>query len=89
MVEGPPAGQMGDGGSSPKLLADGKGRKIGTATFSNEVGALVASVVLCQGGKEEGARVEVYPEKKAARGCLRLRSPWSGSRWRRRSKIRR
>jgi hypothetical protein len=32
MVEGPPVGQMGDGGSSPKLLADGKGGKIGTAT---------------------------------------------------------
>jgi hypothetical protein len=26
-VEGPPARQVGEGGSSPKLLTDGKGRK--------------------------------------------------------------
>jgi hypothetical protein len=27
MVEGPPAGPVGEGGSSPELLADGKGQK--------------------------------------------------------------
>jgi hypothetical protein len=27
-VEGPPAGQVGEGGNSPELLADRKGRKI-------------------------------------------------------------
>jgi hypothetical protein len=26
-VEGPPTGQVGEGGNSPELLADGKGRK--------------------------------------------------------------
>jgi hypothetical protein len=44
MAERPPAGQVGGGGSSPELLADGKGGKTGTAAaFSNEVGAPVAS----------------------------------------------
>jgi hypothetical protein len=56
-VEGPPVGQVGEGGSSPELLADGKGQKTGmAAAFSDEVGASVASGVLCQGGKEEGAQ---------------------------------
>jgi hypothetical protein len=36
--------------------------------FSDEVGALVAGVVLRRGGKEEGAHAHLYPEKKAARG---------------------
>jgi hypothetical protein len=57
-------------GSSPELLANGKGGKTGTtAAFSDEVGAPMACVVLCQGGKEEGAQSQVYPEKKAARGA--------------------
>jgi hypothetical protein len=78
-VEGSPAGQVDEGGSSLELLADGKGRKTGMAVvFSDEVGALVVGVVMRQGGKEEGAQVQVYPEKKAARGCSRLCSPWSG-----------
>jgi hypothetical protein len=55
-MEGSPTGQVGEGGRSPELLADGKGRKTETAAaFSDEVGALVASMVLHQGGKEEGA----------------------------------
>jgi hypothetical protein len=88
-MEGSPARQVGEGGNSPELLADGKGEKTETVTaFSDEVGAPVAGVVLRQGGKEEGAQVQVYPEKKAARGCSGLRSPWSGSRRRRRSKFR-
>jgi hypothetical protein len=78
-VEGSPAGQVDEGGSSLELLADGKDRKTGmAAVFSDEVGALVAGVVLRQGGKEEGAQVQVYPEKKATRRCSRLCSPWSG-----------
>jgi hypothetical protein len=48
-----------------------RGGKIGMAVaFSDEVGALVAGVVLHQGGMEEGAQVQVYLEKKAARGVL-------------------
>jgi hypothetical protein len=51
------------------FLPTGRGRKIGTAmAFSDEVGALVASGVLRQGGKEEGAQAQLYPEKKAAKG---------------------
>jgi hypothetical protein len=71
-------------GSSPELLVDGKDGKTGTAAaFSDEVGAPVANVVMRRGGKEEGAHAQVYPEKKAARGCSGLRSPWSESRqWR-------
>jgi hypothetical protein len=80
VVEGSPVGQVGEGGSSPELLADGKGGKTGTAAaFSNEVGAPVAGVVLRRGGKEEGVQAQMYPEKKAARECLGFRSPWSGS----------
>jgi hypothetical protein len=53
------------------FLPMGRGRKTGTAVaFSDEVGALVADVVLRQGGKEEGAQAQVYLEKKAARGVL-------------------
>jgi hypothetical protein len=60
---------VGEGGSSPELLADGKGRKIGmTVAFSGEVGAPVASGVLRWGGKEEGAQAQLYREKKAVRG---------------------
>jgi hypothetical protein len=85
MAERPPAGHVGGGGSSPELLADGKGGKTGTtAAFSDEVGALVADGVLRRGGKEEEAQAQGYPEKKAARGCSGLRSPWRGSRRRRR-----
>jgi hypothetical protein len=74
-----PAGQVGGGGSSPKLLADGKGGKTGTAAaFSDEVGAPVAGGVLSRGGEEEEAQAQVYPEKKVARGCSWLRSPWRG-----------
>jgi hypothetical protein len=77
---------VGGGGSSPGLLADGKGGKIGTAAASSdEVGAPVAGGVLRWGGEEEEAQAQVYPEKKAARGCSGLRSPWRGSRRRRRS----
>jgi hypothetical protein len=81
----PPAGQVGGGGNSPELLDDGKGGKTGTATtFSDEAGAPVANGVLRRGGEGEEAQAQVYPEKKAARGCSGLRSPWSGSRrWRR------
>jgi hypothetical protein len=76
---------VGGGGSSPELLADGKGGKIGTAgVSSDEVGALVAGGVQRWGGEEEEAQAQVYPEKKAARGCSGLRSPWRGSRRRRR-----
>jgi hypothetical protein len=80
MAEGSPTGQAGEGGSSPKLLADGKGGKTGTAAaFSDKVGAPIAGVVLRRGGKEEGAQAQLHPEKKAARGCLGLRTPWSES----------
>jgi hypothetical protein len=79
-VEGSPAGQVDESGSSPELLVDGKGEKTGmAAAFSDEVGAPVAGVVLHRGGKEEGAHAQVYPEKKVARGCSVLRSPWSES----------
>jgi hypothetical protein len=89
-MEGSPTGQVGEGGRSPEHLADGKGRKTETAAaFSDEVGALVAGMVLRQGGKEEGAQAQVYPERKAARVCSGLRSPWSGSLLWRRSKFRR
>jgi hypothetical protein len=51
------------------FLPTGNYGKIGTTTaFSNEVGASVADGVLRQGGKEEGAQAQLYPEKKAARG---------------------
>jgi hypothetical protein len=54
------------------LLPTGRAGKTETATaFSDEVGAPVAVVVLRRGGKEEGAQVQVYPKKKAARGVLR------------------
>jgi hypothetical protein len=70
-VEGPPAEQVGEAGSSPELLADGNGRKTGTAAmFSDKVGPPVAGVVLRRGGKEEGAQAQVYPEKKVAKGVL-------------------
>jgi hypothetical protein len=69
-VEGSPIGQVGEGGSSPELLADGKGGKTGTvAAFSDEVGALVAGVVLCRGGKEEGLRCR-YTQRKRRLGVL-------------------
>jgi hypothetical protein len=88
-AKGSPIGQVDASGSSPELLADRKGGKTGTATtFSDEVGAPVASVVLRWGAKEEGAQAQVYPKKKAAMGCLGLCSPWSESRWRRQSKLR-
>jgi hypothetical protein len=81
-MERPLAGQVGGGGSSTELLADGKGGKTGmAAAFSDEVGSPVAGDVLHLGGKEEEAQAQGYPEKKVARGCLRLRSPWRGS-WR-------
>jgi hypothetical protein len=81
-MERPLAGQVGGGGSSIELLADGKGGKTGmAAAFSDEVGSPVAGDVLHLGGKEEEAQAQGYPEKKVARGCLRLRSPWRGS-WR-------
>jgi hypothetical protein len=44
----------------------------------------VAGRVLRRGGEGEEAQAQVYPEKKAARGCSGLRSPWRGSRRRRR-----
>jgi hypothetical protein len=73
----------------PSFLPTGRAEKSGTAAaFSDEVGAPMADVVLRQGRKEEGAQAQVYPEKKAARGCSGLRSPWSGSRRRRRLKFR-
>jgi hypothetical protein len=41
----------------PSFLPTGGGGKTGmAAVFSDEVGASVASGVLCQGGKEEGAQ---------------------------------
>jgi hypothetical protein len=53
----------------PSFLPIGRGGKLGTtAEFSDEVGAPVAGGVLCQGGKEEGAQAQLYPEKKAAGG---------------------
>jgi hypothetical protein len=62
---------VGGGGSSPELLADGKGEKTGTAAaFSNEVWAPVAGGVLHWGGEGEEAQAQVYPEKKAARRVL-------------------
>jgi hypothetical protein len=80
MTERPPAGQVGGGGSSSALLADGKGGKTGmAAAFSDEVGAPVAGGVLRQGGEGEEGQAQVYPEKKAARGCSGLPSPWRGS----------
>jgi hypothetical protein len=55
----------------PSFLPMGRGDKIGVvAVFSDEVGAAVAGGVLCQGGKEEGAQAQLYPEKKAAGGVL-------------------
>jgi hypothetical protein len=72
-MERSPAGQVGGGGSSPELLADGKGGKTGTAAaFSNEVGAPVADGVLRRGGLGEEAQAQVYPEKR------RRRQPDSG-----------
>jgi hypothetical protein len=54
----------------PSFLPMGRGDKIGAAAvFSDEVGATVAGGVLCQGGKEEGAQAQLYPEKKAAGGA--------------------
>jgi hypothetical protein len=79
-VERPPAGQAGGGGSSPELLADGKGGKTGTAAaFSDEVGAPVAGGFLCRGGEGVEAQAQVYPDKKVARRCSGLRSLWRGS----------
>jgi hypothetical protein len=76
-MEGSPTGQVGEGGSSLELLADGNGRKTGmVAAFSDEVGTPVAGMVLHRGGKEEGAQAQVYQETKATRGCSGLRSPW-------------
>jgi hypothetical protein len=76
MVEGPPARQVGEGGSSPELLTDRKGQKTGTAAaFSDEVGAPVAVLVLRQCGKEEGAHAQLYPEKKATGGGGALGAP--------------
>jgi hypothetical protein len=73
---------VGGGSNSPEFLADEKGRKTRmAAAFSDEVGAPVAGGVLRRGGKEEEAQAQGYPEKKVARGCSRLRSPWRGSRW--------
>jgi hypothetical protein len=61
-----------------------EGWKTGTAaTFSDEVGAPVAGGILRRGGEEEEAQVQVYPEKKVARRCSGLCSPWRGSRRRR------
>jgi hypothetical protein len=58
-----------------------EGWKTGTAAaFFDEVGAPVTGGILRLGGEEEEAQVQVYPEKKAARGCSGLRSPWRGSR---------
>jgi hypothetical protein len=55
----------------PSFLPMGRGRKTGTvAAFSDEVGSPMAGGVLHQGGKEEGAQAQLYPEKKAARGVL-------------------
>jgi hypothetical protein len=49
------------------FLPTGRGEKTGTAAaFSDEVG----DVVLCQGGKEEGAQAQLYLDKKAAWGVL-------------------
>jgi hypothetical protein len=72
MVEESPVGQVDESGSSPGLLVDWKGEKTGTATtaFSDEVGAIVAGVVLRRGGKEEGAHAQVYLEKKGSKGVL-------------------
>jgi hypothetical protein len=70
-VEGPPAGQVGEGGSSPELLADGKGRKTGmAAAFSDEVGDPVAGVVLRRGGKEVGGSGAGIPREKGSKGVL-------------------
>jgi hypothetical protein len=67
---------VGGGGSSPELLANGKGGKTGTAAaFSDEVGALVAGGVLHRGGEGEEAQAQVYPEKRRQGGCSGLRSP--------------
>jgi hypothetical protein len=76
-MERSPAGQVGGGGSSPELLADGKGGKTGTAAaFSNEVGAPVADGVLRRGGLGEEAQAQVYPEKRRqGGGCSGLHSP--------------
>jgi hypothetical protein len=53
------------------FLPTGRGEKTGTAAaFSDEVGAPVGDVVLCQGGKEEGAQAQLYLDKKAAWGVL-------------------
>jgi hypothetical protein len=79
MAERSPGGQVGGGGSSPELLADGKSGKTGTAAaFSDEVGAPVAGGVLHRGGEEEEAQAQMYPEKKAASECSGLRSSWRG-----------
>jgi hypothetical protein len=59
--------EVGGGGSSPELLADGKDGKTRTAAvFSDEVGSPMTGGVLHRGGKEEEAQAQVYPKKKAA-----------------------
>jgi hypothetical protein len=64
-VERPPVGQAGGGGSSPNLLADGKGGKTGTtAAFSDEVGVLVARV-----GRERKLKRKCIQRKRRQGGC--------------------
>jgi hypothetical protein len=78
-VERPPTGQAGGGGSSPNLLADGKGGKTETAAaFSDEVGVPVAGV-----GRERKLKRKCIRRKRRQGGCSGLRSPWRGSRRRR------
>jgi hypothetical protein len=89
-VEGHPPDKWVKVAAHLSFLPMRRAEKSGTAVaFFDEVGAPVAGVVLRRGGKEEGAQAQVYPEKKVARGCSGLRSPWSGSRWWRRPKFRR
>jgi hypothetical protein len=67
---------VGGGGSSPELLADGKGGKTGTAAaFSDEVAAPVAGGVLRRGGEGEESQAQVDPEKRRQEVCSGLRSP--------------
>jgi hypothetical protein len=91
-VEGTPTGQVGEGGRSPELIADGKGRK-------NRDGGGVLRRGGCSGGRRgpasgwegRGGSGAAIPSENGRKGggCSRLRSPWSGSRRWRRSKLRR
>jgi hypothetical protein len=76
MVEGPPAGRLGEGGSSPELLGDGKGWK-------NRDGGGVLRQGGCFGGRRgptsgwegRGGSGPAIPEEKGSKGGGVLGAP--------------